>query len=143
MNAETIALARENLRKRKAEADEALDALSAAQNPSARKIAFDIVTSRLFAVTQSAHYLAATLAAEKASTAAAALNQLTNDMLFIDGLHRAARNIGALPPYLEQITLVPEFQRLRQLDPEVRKTAAKEVDYFIERLKANPTAELV
>jgi hypothetical protein len=143
MNAETIAAARENLRKRKAEADEALRALDAAPNPRARSLAYDIVQSRTLAVDQSAAYLAATMAAEKAMAAIPSFNRLIGDMAFIVGLHRKARSIGALPAYLEALTSNPEFAQAAKLASQMPNEAKNRVDTLLKALKRNPMAELV
>ncbi len=143
MNAETIEAARQALRQRIAEANEAQAAFKAATTNKARRIAQDILQSRTLAVDQATAYCAACIMAERAIAAPGDFRALTHDMLVVADLHRRAKNLGALPVYLGPVCCNPEFAMVADLDPQATRVANRQADDFLKRLKRNPAAELV
>ncbi|MEI9916208.1 MAG: hypothetical protein WDN29_10755 [Methylovirgula sp.] len=143
MNKETIEAARNALRQRIAEADEAEAAFKAAANKTARRIAQDILQSRTLSVTQSTIFLAVCMNAAKGLSLIPTFHQTVNDMAFVSSLFNRAKNFGALPAYLSALTSNPEFQMVPEIAPEATRTAKKQIDDLLKRLKSNPAAELV
>lgn len=137
-----IDVAREDLRARISEADEARAALSAAKTPSARSIAREILESRSLAVDQAATHVAMLLSTARARSILPTFRHMAADLAYAAFVEQRAAALRAVPQGLTMMTCGLDFELLNELVPHSARSTGLQVDRLIKKLKTDPMAEL-